>query len=94
MGTDPVPEPALERLARRVKRGQLKALEKIGAPSARALARHHGHQYYDSRLEERAFRFFEDPVQLEREQPYEGSYVIQSEEPRLSRWRRCKPTSS
>jgi transposase len=74
---------ALERLRQRVERGQLKAPEKIGAAAARILARHHGHRYYDWGLQEGAFRFFEHPVHLAREQTYEGTYVIQTEEPGL-----------
>ena len=37
----------LEKLARRVAKGRLKAAEKIGAAAARVLARNHGHRYYD-----------------------------------------------
>src|ERR1700746_1107258 len=37
----------LEKLARRIANGRLKAAEKIGAAAARILARHHRHRYYD-----------------------------------------------
>ena len=74
----------LEKLARRVAKGRLKAAEKIGAAAARVLARNHGHRYYDWAYEDGVFRFFEHPVHFTREQAYEGKYVIQTEEPNLS----------
>jgi transposase len=74
----------LEKLARRVADGRLKAADKIGAAAARILARNHGHRYYDWRFEDGAFRFFEHPVHFTREQACEGKYVIQTEEPNLS----------
>jgi hypothetical protein len=75
---------ALERLAARVAKGQLKAAERIGAAAGRILARHHGHRSYGWSLEGGAFRFFEHPLHLGRETSYEGTYVIQTEEPDLS----------
>jgi transposase len=74
----------LEKLARRVATGKLKAAEKIGAAAARILIRNHGHRYYDWRFDDGVFRFFEHPVHFAREQAYEGKYVIQTEEPNLS----------
>jgi transposase len=74
----------LEKLQRRVAKGRLKSLEKIGAAAARILARNHGHRYYDWSCEDGVFRFFEHPVHFTREQAYEGKYVIQTEEPNLS----------
>jgi transposase len=74
----------LEKLARRVADGRLKAAEKIGAAAARILARNHGHRYYDWSCEDGVFRFFEHPLHFPREQAYEGKYVIQTEEPNLS----------
>jgi transposase len=74
----------LEKLARRVAAGRLKAPDKIGAAAARVLARNHGHRYYGWCCEDGVFRFFEHPVHFAREQAYEGRYVIQSEEPKLS----------
>jgi transposase len=74
----------LEKLARRVADGRLKAAEKIGAAAARILARNHGHRYYDWSCDDGVFRFFEHPVHFPREQAYEGKYVIQTEEPNLS----------
>jgi transposase len=73
---------ALEKLTRRVARGQLKAPDKIGEAAARILARNHGHRYYDWKLERGAFQFFECE-NLEREKAFEGKYVIQTEEPTL-----------
>jgi transposase len=74
----------LEALDRRVKAGKLKAADKIGAAAARILAHHHGHRYYGWEYKDGAFRFFEHPVHLRREQAYEGKYVIQTEEQRLT----------
>jgi transposase len=74
----------LEKLAKRVADGRLKAAEKIGAAAARILARNHGHRYFGWSCEDGVFRFFEHPVHFAREQAYEGKYVIQTEEPNLS----------
>lgn len=73
-----------EALERRVHEGRLKAAEKIGAAAARIQARHHGYRYYDWEYKKGRFRFFEHPVNLKREQAYEGKYVIQTEEQNLS----------
>ena len=74
----------LEALKRRVEQGKLKAPDKIGAAAARTLGRYHGYRYYDWELKDGRFRFFEHPVNLKREQAYEGKYVIQTEEKDLS----------
>jgi transposase len=74
----------LEHLAERVRKGRLKAAEKIGAAAARILSRNHGHRYYDWELKDGAFRFFEHPTRLPREMAYEGKYVIQTEEKNLT----------
>src|SRR6516162_9180187 len=74
----------LEKLARRIAKGRLKAAEKIGAAAARILTRNHGHRYYEWTYQDGVFRFFEHPVHFTREQAYEGKYVIQTEEPTLS----------
>lgn len=75
---------AFERLERRVSKGHLKAAEKVGAAAARIQARHHGYRYYDWEYTDGRFRFFEHPINLTREQAYEGKYVIQTEEPHVS----------
>jgi transposase len=75
---------ALERLARRVATGRLRAPEKIGEAAGRILARHHGHRYYGWALQDGRFRFVEHPVHFAREQAYEGKYVIRTEEPHLT----------
>lgn len=75
---------ALEALERRVRRGQLKDPAKIGAAAARILGRFHGYRYYDWEFQDGRFRFFEHPVNLKREEAYEGKYVIQTEEPHLT----------
>jgi transposase len=74
----------LEGLERRVEQGKLKAPAKIGAAAARILTRHHGHRYYAWELKDGRFRFFEHPVNLKREQAYEGKYVIQTQEEDLA----------
>src|SRR5712691_10458248 len=70
----------LQALERRVAHGQLKAPAKIGAAAARILGRFHGYRYYDWEYTNGRFRFFEHPVNLKREEAYEGTYVIQTEE--------------
>ena len=74
----------LAALQRRVAKGRLTSAEKIGAAAAAILARNHGHRYYDWRLENGVFQFFEHPVHFTREQAYEGKYIIQTEEKNLS----------
>jgi transposase len=71
---------ALQALKTRVARGRLKAPEKIGAAAARVLARNHGTRYYDWRLQDGKFEYFEHPVNLPQEKALEGKYVIQTEE--------------
>jgi transposase len=70
----------LEALEERVKKGKLKAPEKIGAAAERIVSRRHGYRYYDWEYKDGCFRFFEHPVELKREQALEGKYLIQTEE--------------
>jgi len=72
-------EEQLEGLRRRVARGRIKTAEKIGAAAQRILARHHGYRYWDWRLEEGQFEYFEHPVSLPQEKALEGKYLIQVE---------------
>jgi transposase len=74
----------LEGLQRRVEQGKLKVPAKIGAAAARILTRFHGHRYYDWEFKDGRFRFFAHPVNLKREEAYEGKYVIQTEEQTLT----------
>jgi len=74
----------LEALQRRVAQGQLKAPEKVGAAAARILGRHHGHRYYGWEYTDGAFRFFEHPENLPREEGLEGTYVLQTTEAALT----------
>jgi transposase len=74
----------LEALQQRVAQGRLKAAEKIGAAAARVLARNHGTRYYDWRLQDGEFEYFEHPVNLAHEKEIEGKYLIQTEEPNFS----------
>jgi transposase len=75
---------ALESLARRVNTGKLKVPEKIGAAAARALACNHGYRYYDWKLEDGRFTYFDHPTNLQQEKSLEGQYLIQTEEQNLS----------
>ena len=74
----------LSALERRVATGKLTAPAKIGAAAARILTRAHGDRYYAWEYRDGRFRFFEHPVNLKREEAYEGKYVIQTEEPQLT----------
>lgn len=74
----------LEALRLRVKQGQLKAPEKIGAAASRVLSRHHGYRYYTWELKQGQFHYFEHAQNLQQEKAVEGKYLIQSEEPNLS----------
>jgi transposase len=74
----------LTALEKRVRTGQLTAPAKIGAAAARILTRSHGDRYYAWAYRDGGFRFFEHPVNLKREEAYEGKYVIQTEEPQLT----------
>jgi len=74
----------LAALEKRVATGKLTAPAKIGAAAARILARSHGDRYYAWDYRDDRFRFFEHPVNLKREEAYEGKYVIQTEEPQLT----------
>ena len=74
----------LAALEKRVATGKLTAPAKIGAAAARILTRTHGYRYYDWEYRDGRFRFFEHPVNLKREEAYEGKYVIQTEEPQLT----------
>jgi len=49
----------LAALEKRVAEGRLKSAEKIGAAAAAILVRNHGHRYFDWRLENGVFRFFD-----------------------------------
>ena len=75
---------ALEALQRRVAQGKLKAPEKVGAAAARILGRHHGHRYYGWEYADGAFRFFDHPENLPREDALEGTYVLQTTEAALT----------
>jgi transposase len=72
-------EQQLEALRCRVARGRIKDPEKIGAAAQRILARRHGYRYWDWRLEEGQFEYFEHPVYLAQEEALEGKYLIQVE---------------
>ena len=75
---------SLERFQARVAAGRLVRPEKIGAAAARVLSRHKGSRYYDWRLQNGAFEFFEHPTHLNRERRLEGRYVIATSEPNIT----------
>lgn len=70
----------LERVQKRVAKGQLKRPEKIGSAVERVLQRNHGHRYYDWELKDGQLRYFEHPVNLAREKKYEGKYLVQTDQ--------------
>jgi transposase len=74
----------LDALKHRVASGKLKAPEKIGAAAAGILGRHHGYRYYDWKLKDGQFDYFEHAVNFKQEQALEGKYLIQTEEADLS----------
>jgi transposase len=74
----------LEKVQTRVATGRLKKAEKIGSAVERVLQRHHGYRYYNWDLHDGQLRFFEHPVNLPREQKYEGKYLIQTDQPELT----------
>jgi transposase len=74
----------LAKVQTRVAKGRLKRPEKIGAAVERVLQRQHGYRYYTWELHDGQLRFFEHPVNLPREQKYEGKYLIQTDQPELT----------
>jgi transposase len=70
----------LESVERRVAEGKLASPAEIGAAAERALRAHRGYRYYDWRLRQGTFEFFEHPVQLKREKRLEGKYVVVTSE--------------
>jgi transposase len=71
---------ALEKVQARVAKGRLKQPEKIGAAVERALQKHRGYRYYAWELKEGRLEISEHPVNLPREQKYEGKYLIQTDQ--------------
>ncbi|CAI9084877.1 IS1634 family transposase [Candidatus Methylacidiphilum fumarolicum] len=72
----------LEKLAKRVEKGELRDPEKIGAAAGRILSAHHGHRYFRWSLSSGRFEFSQEP--LEEEKLLEGKYLILTEEKHLS----------
>jgi len=68
---------------RRVREGKLTKATAIGAAAERALRAHKGYRYFDWRLRNGEFEFFEHPVHLPREQRLEGRYVIATSEAKM-----------
>jgi transposase len=64
----------------RVAKGRLKDPAKIGAAAQRALQAHKGQRYFAWEVRDGAFKFFEHPVNFEREKRLEGCYVIATSE--------------
>jgi len=73
----------LHSVKRRVAEGKLTEPTKIGAAAERALRAHHGYRYFDWKLHEGVFEFFDHPLHLEREKRLEGKYVIATSEKNL-----------
>jgi len=71
---------ALQKVQARVKKGQLKKAEKIGAAVERALQKHRGYRYYTWELKSGQLEISEHPVNLPREKKYEGKYLIQTDQ--------------
>ena len=74
----------LAAVQKRVADGKLTDLTRIGAAAERALQRHKGYRYFDWRMHEQRFEFFDHPVHFEREQRLEGRYVITTSEMNLT----------
>src|SRR5260370_764381 len=70
----------LEKMKTRVSEGALKKPEKIGATVERALQKNHGYRYYTWELQEGRLVISELPVNLPRENKYEGKYLIQTDQ--------------
>jgi transposase len=75
---------SLEAIRVRVEKGELKEAAKIRAAVARDLRAHHGNRYFTWQLRGGQLHYGEHPVNLPREEPLEGKYVIQTEEAHLS----------
>lgn len=74
----------LEKLQRRVAAGRLKQPAKIGAAAERLMQRQHGSRYYVWEVTDGQFVFCEHPVNLPREQKYEGKYLIQTDQAEMT----------
>jgi transposase len=74
----------LAAVQKRVAEGKLINLGRIGAAAERALQRHNGCRYFDWRMNEGRFEYFEHPVHFEREKRLEGRYVIATTENNLT----------
>ena len=72
----------LEKLAKRVEKGELRHPEEIGAAAGRILSDHRGNRYFRWSLRSGRFQFSEEP--LENEKLLEGKYLILTEEKDLS----------
>jgi transposase len=75
---------ALAKVQARVAKGQLKQPEKIGAAAERALQKNHGYRYYMWELKEGRLEITEHPVNLPREKKYEGRYLIQTDQTKMT----------
>lgn len=75
---------ALQKVQTRVAKGQLKKPEKIGAAVERALQKNHGYRYYAWELKDGQLEICEHPVNLPRENKYEGKYLIQTDQANIT----------
>jgi transposase len=70
----------LEKVKARVADGRLSEASQIGAAAERALRPHKGYRYYDWKLANGVFEYFDHPVHLQREKRLEGKYVVATSE--------------
>jgi len=60
----------------------LKRAEKIGAAVERVMQRHHGHRYYDWKLEDGRLRYFEHPLNFREKRSTKASISSKRTKPR------------
>jgi transposase len=70
----------LAKLKERVARGDLKKPEKIGAAAERIMQAYHGYRYFDWKVSDGVFEYWESETRLSREKNIEGKYVVASGE--------------
>jgi transposase len=73
-----------ERLKERVASSRLKRPERIGAAAERVMQRYHGYRYFEWKLNEGAFEYWESESRLGHEKKIEGKYIIVTEEKELT----------
>jgi transposase len=74
----------LEKLQERVRAGNLKQPEKIGAAAERIMQKYHGYRYFEWNIKDGMLVFSESESRLGREKKIEGKYVVMTREKGLS----------